>query len=141
MLPAGGCDDLDHACYTGSVIKAPNGMYHLFYTGQNPLNPDLSQEGKPLQYILHAVSNDLKVWEKHYETAFSAPKGIFEPHDWRDPFVFYQEESGEYYMLLAARLKGAKLPKKRMCCAVPLQRSLELAARRSFLFPGNVLYP
>lgn len=52
VLPSGGCDDLDHACYTGSVIKAPNGMYHLFYTGQNPLNPDLSQEGKPLQFIL-----------------------------------------------------------------------------------------
>lgn len=133
VLPAGGCDDLDHACYTGSVIKAPNGMYHLFYTGQNPLNPDLSQEGKPLQFILHAVSNDLKVWEKHYETAFSAPKGIFEPHDWRDPFVFYQEESGEYYMLLAARLKGQSF--RRSGC-VALCRSRDLWNWQ----PGEVFY-
>lgn len=133
VLPSGGCDDLDHACYTGSVIKAPNGMYHLFYTGQNPLNPDLSQEGKPLQFILHAVSNDLKVWEKHYETAFSAPKGIFEPHDWRDPFVFYQEESGEYYMLLAARLKGQSF--RRSGC-VALCRSRDLWNWQ----PGEVFY-
>lgn len=116
-LPAGGAGDCDHACYTGSVIRGKDGYWHMFYTGQNPVNPEYGHEGKALQYILHAVSQDLKNWEKHYETAFTAPEGQFEPHDWRDPFVFCQEETGEYYMLLAARLKGKSL-RRSGCVAV-----------------------
>lgn len=117
VLPAGGIEDCDQACYTGSVIQGKDGLWHLFYTGQNPLNPGFGFEGKALQYILHAVSRDLKHWEKHYETAFRAPESEFEPHDWRDPFVFYQEETGQYCMLLAARLKGKSL-RKSGCVAV-----------------------
>ena len=91
-----------------------------------------------MQFILHAVSNDLKVWEKHYETAFSAPKGIFEPHDWRDPFVFYQEESGEYYMLLAARLKGQSF-RRSGCVALCRSGSPEkFSIPRECTIPMNV---
>lgn len=116
-LPAGGVNDCDQACYTGSVIRGKDGLWHMFYTGQNPVNPDYGREGKALQYILHAVSTDLKNWEKHYEAAFTAPEERFEPHDWRDPFVFWQEETGSYYMLLAARLQGKSL-RKSGCVAV-----------------------
>lgn len=116
-LPAGGVNDCDQACYTGSVIRGKDGLWHMFYTGQNPVNPDYGREGKALQYILHAVSTDLKNWEKHYEAAFTAPESRFEPHDWRDPFVFWQEETGSYYMLLAARLQGKSL-RKSGCVAV-----------------------
>lgn len=117
MLPAGSIDDCDQACYTGSVIKGKDGQWHIFYTGQNPANPEFSQDGKPMQYILHAVSTDLKNWEKHYESVFGAPGNRFEPHDWRDPFVFYQEETGSYRMLLAARLREGR-QRERGCIAV-----------------------
>lgn len=117
VLPAGGVNNCDQACYTGSVIRGRDGYWHMFYTGQNPLNPDFGSGGKALQYILHAVSRDLINWDKHYETAFTAPEGHFEPHDWRDPFVFYQEETESYYMLLAARLQGKSL-RKSGCVAV-----------------------
>lgn len=123
VLPAGSEKDIDQACYTGSVIKGNDGVYHLFYTGQNPLNQDYELEGKPQQYILHAVSTDLINWEKHYETAFPAQKDKFEPHDWRDPFVFYQEETGEYYMLLAARLQGKSF-RRSGCVAICRSKDL-----------------
>lgn len=116
-LPAGGDNDCDQACYTGSVIKGKDGSFHLFYTGQNPVNAQFGQDGKALQYILHATSKDLKHWEKHYDTAFMAPAGKFEPHDWRDPFVFFEEETGQYCMLLAARLRDKSL-RKSGCVAV-----------------------
>jgi beta-fructofuranosidase len=34
---------------------------------------------------------------------FVADTGRYEPDDWRDPFVFWNQEAGEYWMLIAAR--------------------------------------
>lgn len=138
-LPAGGRGDPDQACYTGSVMRGRDGDYHLFYTGQNPLNPDFGREGKPLQYILHAVSRDLKHWEKHYETAFCAPEGVFEPHDWRDPYVFYEEESGTYDMLLAARLKGKSF-RRSGCVALCRSKDLWNWQRGEIFFAPGMYY-
>lgn len=106
VLPPGGLSDCDLCCYTGSVIAGSDGRWHLFYTAQNPDNRDYCISGRPLQYIVHAVSRDLLHWEKHPESAFSSPAEEYEPFDWRDPHVFYDPESGQYGMLLAARCRG-----------------------------------
>ena len=107
VLPVGEYDDADYACYTGSVIEGNDGNFHMFYTAQNNYNPKYHRDGKPLQYVAHAISTDLINWEKLPELTFGADERIYEPFDWRDPFVFYNEEEKCFDMLLAARLQGA----------------------------------
>ena len=107
VLPVGEYDDADYACYTGSVIEGNDGKFHMFYTAQNNYNPKYHRDGKPLQYVAHAISTDLINWEKLPELTFGADERIYEPFDWRDPFVFYNEEEKCFDMLLAARLRGA----------------------------------
>ena len=109
-LARGTLTDQDLYVFTGSVIHAA-GRFHIFYTGHNP---HLRQAGKPEQAIMHAVSDDLYAWEKVPEDTFFAPPDDFEPHDWRDPFVFWNEAAGEFWMLLAARLKAG--PSRRRGC-------------------------
>ena len=107
VLPVGEYDNADYACYTGSVIEGNDGNFHMFYTAQNNYNPKYHRDGKPLQYVAHAISTDLINWEKLPELTFGADERIYEPFDWRDPFVFYNEEEKCFDMLLAARLRGA----------------------------------
>jgi beta-fructofuranosidase len=109
MLGAGRPDDQDRSVATGSVIES-SGRYHAFYTGFNtPRRTD-----RPEQGILHAVSDDLVKWQKIPADTFYAPEAIYERDDWRDPFVFWNDEAGEYWMLVAARLKTG--PKRRRGC-------------------------
>lgn len=100
-LPAGTPEDADFNAYTGSVVEGPDGVAHLFYTAQNPLRP--GTDGLPLQLVAHATSSDgMASWEKHPELTFGAPAG-YETADWRDPFVFRDDDEGVWRMLVAAR--------------------------------------
>lgn len=99
VLPRGTKTEQDYYVFTGSVIEK-DGLYHCFYTGHNPY---LAENGC-VEGIMHAVSTDLYTWEKYREDTFFADPSRFEKDDWRDPFVFYHEPSGEYWMLLAAKL-------------------------------------
>lgn len=119
MIPRGTPDEQDLYVYTGCVIEA-EGRYHIFYTGHNP---HMKEKGKPVEAVMHAVSDDLVNWTKVYEDTFYAPQDIYEPDDWRDPFVFKNDEDQAYYMLLAARLKTG--PSRRRGCTA-LCRSYDL---------------
>lgn len=100
MLPRGGMEEQDLYVFTGSVIRA-QGRFHIFYTGHNP---HLRAQGLPEQAVMHAVSDDLDHWIKIPEDTFFSPAELgYEPHDWRDPFVFFDDADGLYHMLLAAR--------------------------------------
>lgn len=136
VLPTGSRVEIDESCYTGSVIEDKNGVFHMFYTAQNVSLDRYSKDGRPLQYIMHATSRDLISWEKHYESVFGADETIYEAHDWRDPYVFFHEADGCYYMLVAAREKGAPL-KTGGCIA--LCKSTDLwnwEAQKPFYSPG-----
>lgn len=99
-LASGGPDADDFNVYTGSVVVA-DGIHHVFYTGQNP--DVLGNDGLPLQLVLHGTSADgMRTWERHPEDAFGATAG-YETADWRDPFVFRDEEAGLWRMLVTAR--------------------------------------
>ena len=100
VLPRGTEDEQDLYVFTGSVFKEAEGKYHIFYTGHNP---HLRAQGHPEQAVMHAKSSDLIHWEKQKEDTFYAPLDSYEPHDWRDPFVYRDEKNGCYRMLLAAR--------------------------------------
>lgn len=100
VISRGGADEQDLYVYTGCCIRH-EGRYLIYYTGHNPHK---REAGLPEQIIMRAVSRDMKTWEKDPDFSFGAPEWL-EMHDFRDPFVFYDEEKKCYAMLLAGRLK------------------------------------
>ena len=132
MLARGGKDEQDLYVFTGSIIEA-GGLYHIYYVGHNRYYPD---QGKAREAVMHAVSRDLLHWQKVPEDTFYAPTDMYEPHDWRDPFVFWNEEAGEYWTLLAARLKTGP-SRRRGCTALCASKDLKTwEVREPFWAPG-----
>lgn len=131
MLPGGGPGDQDASVATGSVIES-DGRYHAFYTGFNSPH----KTGRPEQGVLHAVSDDLVKWQKIPADTFYAPDAIYERDDWRDPFVFWNQDAQEYWMLVAARLKTG--PKRRRgCTALCTSKDLtQWEVKKPFWAPG-----
>jgi beta-fructofuranosidase len=89
---------------TGCVIRV-NGMYHLFYC--------VFRREPQRQYVCHAVSPDLKQWTTLPEETFGPDEQFYLPTDWRDPFVFWNEEENCWWMALCAQAQG---PTKRRGC-------------------------
>lgn len=87
---------------TGAVIKV-DGLYHLFYCSFS-FNPQR-------QYVRHAVSKDLDKWETLDQYDFGPDGCIYELTDWRDPFVFWNDEADEWWMLIAAKEVGPTMRK------------------------------
>ena len=119
VLPHGTEEEQDRCVYTGSVIRGRD-RFHIFYTGHNP---HMRKRGLPEQKVMHAVSDDLHHWVKLPEQTFGAPAG-YEPHDWRDPFVYRDDGDGLWHMLLAARLADGPAP-RRGCTAHLTSADLE----------------
>ncbi len=92
-------DDPDLAIGTGSVLIGQDGKYHCFYTGHNDGFPE---KGLDKECVMHAVSDDNVTWTKVPEDTFYAPDG-YSGDDFRDPFVFWNEEEQRYWLLIAAR--------------------------------------
>ena len=102
--PPGSPDSV--SCFTGAVIER-DGTFYMFYTG-------FRGEGEP-QTVCLATSADLVTWVKDPRNPIiEADSRWYEPVDWRDPFPFWNEEAGEYWMLLAAREKDG--PENRRGC-------------------------
>jgi len=124
----------DKWVFTGSVIER-DGAFHIFYTGHNS---HLRADGKPEQAVMHAVSPDLRTWTKDERFRFFSPAELgYEPHDWRDPFVLWNEEAGEYWMLLAAR-KTTGPGRNRGCTALASSPDLSIwTVREPFWAPDE----
>jgi beta-fructofuranosidase len=135
MLPRGTKQEQDLYVFTGSAIEA-QGQYHIFYTGHNPY---LRQQGKPEQGVMHAVSSDLQHWEKKPGDTFFAPAGRYEPNDWRDAFVFFNEETKEYNMLLAARHTSG-IPRRRGLTALCASKDLSHWEVRGDFYAPNLFF-
>jgi len=101
VIPRGNLDDQDLYVYTGCCIRREE-QYIIYYTGHNPHK---RQMGLPEQMIMRATSKDMKHWAKDPNFIFAAPDWL-EMHDFRDPFVFYDEGKKCYAMLLAGRVKA-----------------------------------
>ncbi|WP_016957558.1 hypothetical protein [Catenovulum agarivorans] len=82
---------------SGSVMKDQNGQYHLFYTGHN-------KNHFPVEAVMHAVATDntLKNWQTIGQHTFSGNNG-YSDYDFRDPFVFWNEDEQRYWMLITTR--------------------------------------
>ena len=100
-LPSGGPGADDFNVYTGSIVLDGEGTHHAFYTGQNPTRT--GRDGLPLQLVMHATSQDgMRSWSHHPSDTFGATDG-YETADWRDPFVFWDEDALLWRMLITAR--------------------------------------
>ena len=98
-VPRGTPEEDDLYVFTGSVLEAADKSgFHLFYTAHNP-------HRSPAEKIAHAVSRDLRRWEKLPEHSFRAEAG-FDGDNLRDPFVFYDGKAGLYRMALVKRREG-----------------------------------
>ncbi|OJU26736.1 MAG: hypothetical protein BGN92_13765 [Sphingobacteriales bacterium 41-5] len=93
----------DFAIGSGSVIKA-NGLFYVFYTGFNPHTDcsNIRKEGIMLATSNYATTGFAK--DASFTTLY-APKGVgYDEYDnFRDPYVFKDDASSLYYMLLSAR--------------------------------------
>ncbi len=89
-------DSYDAALGTGSFIRdEETGTVHCFYTGHNA-------ELTPMEVVRHAVSNDnQKTWTK--DESFILKNGN---NDFRDPYLYYDEEEKKYCMLVTTRSGG-----------------------------------
>ncbi len=96
MIPCGTADSPEKALGTGSVIKK-DGVYYAFYTGHNG-------DGVvyPRERILLATSTDLRNWTKLPEFKIQADQG-YDAAEFRDPVLFFDENSNEYKMLVSTR--------------------------------------
>lgn len=103
--------------WTGAVIYG-NKRYHIFYTGYNY---HLHYQ----QTICHAISEDGISWRKDPANPILIPdEGLFEVGDWRDPYVFYNEEEFCYWLILSARLNIGP-PARRGCIVLYKSPDLE----------------
>lgn len=103
-IPRGSMDEQDQFIFAGSVFEA-EGSFHAFYTGYNR---DYEGMGKNPQVLMHAVSNDLIHWEKTQDALTFSPQEGYDPGDWRDPFVLWNEEESQYLLLLGTRKSSPK---------------------------------
>ncbi|WP_130860253.1 GH32 C-terminal domain-containing protein [Gracilibacillus phocaeensis] len=104
-IPTGGNEEQDQFIFAGSVYQADD-HYCAMYTGFNRDYPAL---GKPSQVLMQAVSDDLLHWKK-IDEELVLPQPGYDPDDWRDPFIFWDDEAQEYIMILGARkLEGEQV--------------------------------
>lgn len=97
------------ATWTGSVVRGPDGLWRMFYTGSRFLAPDAMAN---VETVGLATSTDLFTWVKHPGPIVSAdPRwyetladGTWREEAWRDPWVF-PDGAGGWRMLLTGRAR------------------------------------
>ncbi|MDZ4079719.1 MULTISPECIES: glycoside hydrolase family 32 protein [Hydrocarboniphaga] len=98
VLPASGdASRQDQFVGSGSVLKAQDGQYHLFYSGHNA-------DHAPVEAVMHATAadNTLTKWTPVAADTFSGSAG-YSDFDFRDPFVYWNQSAGKYWMLITTR--------------------------------------
>lgn len=106
LVPSDGPAFDDLAIWTGSVVRAPDGTWRMFYTGV-----DRAHSGR-IQRIGVAASPDLHTWQRVGAGPVTEPDsrwyelladGRWRQEAWRDPWV-YADPGGEgWHMLVTAR--------------------------------------
>ena len=103
------------ATWTGSVVRRPDGLWYMFYTGSRFLAPDSFAN---IETVGIATSADLFAWTKQPGPVAVADPALYEtlgtsswPEEaWRDPWVFQNEVDGIWHMLITARGKDGTEP-------------------------------
>lgn len=102
-LPVGPSSAQDAALCTGSIIKnKETGFYYMFYAGHKSNN----DPNTPTQAVLLALSKDLKNWVKDETFYLSINADGYNRNDFRDPFVYFDDETNKYKMLITTQRNG-----------------------------------
>lgn len=89
----------DHWTGSGSVIADPAGGYRLYYTGHAP-------DRRPKEVVMEARSAHLRgPWRKQPTATFGGAP-YYDALDFRDPFVFWNDEAKAWWMLMTTRRAG-----------------------------------
>lgn len=103
------------ATWTGSVVRGPDRLWRMFYTGSRFLSADSNAN---IETIGVATSPDLFTWTKQPGPICSADPQWYEtlgtsswPEEaWRDPWVFWKQADQLWHMLVTARGKDGTEP-------------------------------
>ncbi|MGV8832296.1 MAG: hypothetical protein ACOH2N_10000 [Devosia sp.] len=103
------------ATWTGSIVRAPDGQWKMFYTGSRFLSPEATAN---IETIGLATSSDLFAWTKQPGPISVADPALYEtlgtstwPEEaWRDPWVFWRADDQLWHMLITARGKTGTEP-------------------------------
>lgn len=95
-IACGSAQEDDPALGTGSTVEK-DGVYYTFYTGH--------KAASPREVILKATSSDGNIWTKDRSFRLQAPEG-YDQDEFRDPYVFYDEDAKIYRMVLSAIKDG-----------------------------------
>ena len=100
-IAGGSEDDQDWQIFTGSIIER-EGVFYAFYCGNNTR---LIARGGCEEVQMRATSTDLITWTKDSAWRLPPPTEHYTSVAWRDPYVFWNDEYREYWMLITAQLK------------------------------------
>lgn len=112
VLRPGAAGDLDaSATWTGSVVRADDGSWRMFYTGSTFFSP---AEITNIETIGVAHSTDLHHWQKDDRLRLQAdprwyevlPDRTWHEEAWRDPWVFRDVAGDGWHMLVTARFRS-----------------------------------
>jgi beta-fructofuranosidase len=103
-IPYGTQSEPDFAVGTGSVVKAGN-TYYFYYTGHNGVTSFIQNNAR--ESVLCATSTDLKNWTKIQGFKITAPGGYYN-FDFRDPHVFFNDETGKYNMIVSTQTEPGR---------------------------------
>ncbi|APD95454.1 hypothetical protein BM523_16445 [Alteromonas mediterranea] len=97
LQATGDANTQDQWTGSGSVIEDVDGQTHIFFNGHNA-------EFNPVEAVMHAVATDntLTDFAKVPEDTFTGSNG-YSDFDFRDPEVFWNEDTGNYWMLITTR--------------------------------------
>ena len=95
----------DFTTWTGSVLRGPDGLWRMFYTGTS------RADSGSIQRVGVATSADLYRWEKRPGIVAEADPRWYEKYGsgdwfdeaWRDPWVFPSADGSGWHMLVTAR--------------------------------------
>lgn len=110
MIRYGNKATQDHLIGTGGLINA-GGTYYFYYTGHNGNSNWLSNNNpgwtntNDREAIMCATSTNLTTWTKNTNFLLRATDG-YSNYDFRDPYVFYNDEFAEYWMLVSTKQAG-----------------------------------
>lgn len=109
VFDAGAPDSFDgSATWTGSVVRGPDRLWRMFYTGSRFLSPDSNAN---IETVGVATSTNLFDWTKQPGPICAADSRWYEtlgtsswPEEaWRDPWVFWRQADQSWHMLVTAR--------------------------------------
>lgn len=98
-VPVGPVGAPDYWTGSGSAVADPAGGYRIFYTGHLP-------DGNPKEIVMVSRADSLAgPWSKIASPRFSGVPD-YDAMDFRDPFVFWNDEAKAWWMLLTTRRNG-----------------------------------